>query len=206
MKRKRLLFVKWGAPVLVVVSIAFAALYGCAPQAGSESSGSSSSTTADSSVLADWSYGIDCGQCHSNAAGSFANQKCLASKHASLEKSCNSCHTDESALVTVHTNAKSDKAPAKKLKKTEVTSDACLSCHKKENLIQAGSTSTMLTDEKGNVVNPHSLPTVDEHADITCTSCHDVHDESSIAETAPATCRTCHHADVYECGTCHPKK
>ncbi len=55
----------------------------------------------------------------------------------------------------------------------------------------------------GTVVNPHALPEVEDHADITCGSCHQMHSDKPIDRTARATCNSCHHAGVFECGTCH---
>ncbi len=127
-----------------------------------------------------------------------------ASMHAqSLQLTCTSCHEDTEGLAKGHKKLNSGKE-AKRLKKSEVSSDVCLTCHNQTELAETTKDCTILTDENGTVVNPHDIPDVEDHGDITCTSCHTVHDtEDGIAKTALTTCTNCHHADVFECGTCH---
>jgi Zn finger protein HypA/HybF involved in hydrogenase expression len=80
----------------------------------------------------------------------------------------------------------------------------CFSSHEEVDLPVLTSAVTVLTDSEGTTVNPHELPTNEKHADITCSSCHKMHNSiSDIPKKAKATCATCHHKDVYECGTCH---
>lgn len=80
----------------------------------------------------------------------------------------------------------------------------CMSCHALEDIQAATADSTVLTDTNGTVVNPHDLPAIDDHAGITCASCHKSHEVSESTEkSAKRTCASCHHADVYECYTCH---
>ena len=94
------------------------------------------------------------------------------------------------------------------LKKTEVPEAACVGCHDKEDLVAATSSSMVLTDKNGLTVNPHDLPVNDDHTakGLTCASCHKIHADEPSAEVAPGICLNCHHADVYECNTCHLEK
>ena len=72
-----------------------------------------------------------------------------------------------------------------------------------EALIAATATSTVLTDEHGTTVNPHDLPAVEDHASITCVSCHKGHTSDTIEESAMKACILCHHENIFECYTCH---
>ena len=72
-----------------------------------------------------------------------------------------------------------------------------------EALIAATAASTALTDENGTVVNPHDLPAVEDHASLTCVSCHKGHADDTIEESAMKACVLCHHESVFECYTCH---
>lgn len=80
----------------------------------------------------------------------------------------------------------------------------CTTCHNPDDVKAATEDSVVLTDVNGTVVNPHDLPAVEDHAGITCASCHKSHEVSESTEkSAKRTCASCHHADVYECYTCH---
>lgn len=80
----------------------------------------------------------------------------------------------------------------------------CTTCHNLDDVKAATEDSTVLTDINGTVVNPHDLPAIEDHAGITCASCHKTHEVSESTEkSAKRTCASCHHADVYECYTCH---
>lgn len=80
----------------------------------------------------------------------------------------------------------------------------CMTCHNLDDVKAATEGSDALTDENGTVVNPHDLPAVEDHAGITCASCHKSHEVSESTEkSADRTCASCHHADIYECYTCH---
>ena len=63
----------------------------------------------------------------------------------------------------------------------------------------------MLTDKNGTTANPHDLPQNADHtnADLACATCHKLHGEDPIEQTALKACIDCHHAEVFECGTCH---
>lgn len=70
-------------------------------------------------------------------------------------------------------------------------------------LISATAACTVLTDENGTTVNPHDLPAVEDHASITCVTCHKGHSDDTIEESAVKACALCHHENVFECYTCH---
>ena len=56
----------------------------------------------------------------------------------------------------------------------------------------------------GKTVNPHDLPATETHQAITCTNCHTMHSEQTDLDgDAKSYCTSCHHADVFECYTCH---
>lgn len=181
--------------------------WGCSPQtAGAGSSAAEASAGregASSAIEATWSPDSDCATCHDTEASTSADGSCLAGHHTMTQGfTCITCHTDDGTLAEVHADMDSGKTP-KKLKKTEVSENVCLSCHGKADLVQKTATSTVLTDDNGTAVNPHDLPQSDEHAAITCTSCHQGHNTDGVQQVAPAFCQSCHHANVYECGTCH---
>lgn len=80
----------------------------------------------------------------------------------------------------------------------------CSACHNVDDIKAATEDSAVLTDVNGTVVNPHDLPAIEDHAAIVCSSCHKSHEVSENTEkSAKRTCASCHHADVYECYTCH---
>lgn len=183
-------------------------LAACAPQ-GESAPPSTSSEEASTPVEFTWSKDSDCAACHETDARSFDDTSCAASQHASLKDDCLSCHDDESGLEEAHQKATLDSRKKKAtLKKTEVPESVCLSCHDQTELAVATEGSVALTDKNGLVVNPHDLPVNDDHSEAgtTCSSCHKLHTSESAAKTAPAVCRNCHHADVYECNTCHAEK
>ena len=161
-----------------------------------------SSVPVPSEALLAWSEKTDCKTCHTTENDSFSNEVCQASIHAAFELACVDCHVDDT-LVDVHSSlAESAKLP-KKLKKTEVPSAVCQSCHETKALAEKTEDCDVLTDSEGTVVNPHDLPDVKEHETIDCGSCHRLHSDKGVASTAQSVCLDCHHEDVYECGTCH---
>lgn len=148
-----------------------------------------------------WSVDADCTSCHVNEEKAFDDEKCLAAKHAALE--CTVCHTDEKGLAKGHKKAKEGVAEVKRLKKSEVGKDVCLTCHKQEDLASATAKLDVLTDKEGTTVNPHEVPDVPEHEGVSCASCHYMHRDKTAPEAAPAVCDGCHHDGVYKCFTCH---
>ena len=117
---------------------------------------------------------------------------------------CATCHDDEAGLAEGHEKLNSGKV-SKRLKKSSVSSEACLACHSWDDLAAATEGYDGLVDERGTVVNPHALPDVEEHATIACTDCHKAHTLGAkpVADSSIIACLTCHHAGVFECGTCH---
>ena len=70
-------------------------------------------------------------------AGVVRDAACVASTHEG--QACISCHADASGLATAHEGKTASDTMPKKLKKTEVPDDACLSCHygAREELVAA---------------------------------------------------------------------
>ena len=180
--------------VCIVLSIAIG---GCAPafSPDKESAENQSETTVR------WSPESDCGACHGGESDAANNAACLSSLHATI--ACGTCHTSEK-LATIHERS-SGEMPTE-LQSTVVGSEACLSCHEEQELIEATKESEALTDKNGKTVNPHDLPTSEDHEGVVCASCHSMHaetDGTALQDRASAKCIGCHHAEVYECGTCH---
>jgi hypothetical protein len=118
---------------------------------------------------------------------------------------CVYCHTDDDGkLTTAHASTAGKQAPTK-LRTTAISSDTCLgSCHEQGELITATADYDRLTDPYGTTVNPHDIPqNADHDAEITCSSCHNMHKAGDVFSTARSHCLSCHHAGVYECYTCH---
>jgi hypothetical protein len=152
-----------------------------------------------------WRTDSDCTPCHGKETGSFTNTQMLASMHTVVQSDCTTCHTDTDAVGAAHAGVLlGDTKGASVLKKTVVTESACSSCHDQGTITSAAAASTILTDSEGTVVNPHALPDIPDHADITCVNCHAVHKSTGLEKTASRTCDSCHHAKVYiPCDTCH---
>lgn len=162
--------------------------------AGAEGSGSEGGAASESGGSAASDGGIDAA-----AVTGYARMHVQ-----SMGLTCTTCHNDEEGLAKAHRKMDSGKT-AKRLKRTSVSDEVCLTCHDKEQLVAATADVTVLTDTKGTTVNPHDIPANDSHADIQCVSCHQAHyDEDETIETmAMGVCVDCHHAQVFECGTCH---
>lgn len=168
----------------------------------SNESGDGKAQGNDASVAVNWSMEVDCGVCHSIEGESMADASCEASSH--VDMTCIQCHDDEKALSLVHEGKTAENTSPKKLRKTEVSNDLCLSCHygTREALIEATS-DVIVVDSEGTGRNPHDVGDVAEHGDIACADCHNMHDSNPIEDQAKDKCLSCHHADVFECGTCH---
>lgn len=173
---------------------------GCAPQSENREGGQPREIEASS-----WSIESDCLQCHSVEADSLADDSCLASTHRNEGLGCIDCHTDESSLSAAHEKATTGNPAPKKLKKTEVDESTCTACHGTYEELATATLDKLVIDSKGTAVNPHEAPNLtDGHeGNITCASCHAMHEEANTAEEAHETCLNCHHEDVFECGTCH---
>lgn len=180
--------------------LAVVTLAACSPQTRSESA-NADPATADNAVSVTWSPDSKCDTCHATQQSSYENSACLVSSHANV--TCAVCHDDASALATAHEGkTASDKMP-KKLKKTEINDETCLSCHSgSREQLAAEHPDIVVTDTNGTSVNPHDLTPSESH-DIACSTCHSMHDDTPSAEQAHDTCKSCHHADVFECKTCH---
>jgi hypothetical protein len=194
--------------VLVLASLMLVLIVatGCQPrQANSDDSEQDNSDTLMVSV--EWSPESNCSVCHVSEFASESDNVTLAGIHKMNPEStdsvkCVTCHADTSILAALHKDVTTGEVTVKRLKKTEVASDACTTsgCHDNaEERKTATVGSTILTDQRGTVVNPHDVPINEYHDTISCASCHKGHN----AIDAPKTCLSCHHEDVYECNTCH---
>lgn len=91
----------------------------------------------------------------------------------------------------------------------------CLACHGSyEELAELTAGDTDFTDSNGTSVNPHiyggGLADMSEytvsyplHQALACTECHSAHDDSGVVTLALQYCYSCHHAELFECFTCH---
>lgn len=158
------------------------------------------SKATSSDTQAAWGEGLDCASCHTKVADTLDNDKCLASKHTAVE--CTTCHAD-GALADVHATVSADDRMPSSLRASAVDTALCEGCHAPETLAEKTVDCTVLTDDNDTVVNPHELPDVAEHAEVTCVSCHKMHSKTGVEKSASRACQSCHHTNVYECGTCH---
>ena len=173
------------ASIVILVSVCLA---GCAPQASTESSESSGEAEAATTIATgDFAFSAeaDCAVCHTVEGDSFSDSACAASNHAAL--TCTTCHSDVDGLASAHDGVAYGDKGAKRLKTTDVAESTCQAeaCHGSyETLAEQTSSSTLLTDSNGTVVNPHDLPENADHETVTCGSCHDMHASADCAETA----------------------
>ncbi len=177
------------------------------PASSQPADGVEASTTeadATETMAFTWSPESDCAMCHQADTDSFDDASCPASQHADMKDQCMSCHDDPN-MERAHSKVEiGDTKKKATLKRTAVTRESCTtSCHDQAELTEKGAAATVLTDKNGLTVNPHELPAHEEHEGITCASCHKLHTSDSPEEAAPAVCLNCHHANVYECNTCH---
>lgn len=191
----------------------------CGGSDGSTGGDNSNGNSNDNTTAAFWD--VDCGGCHetetsATAASDPAVEGLLGQFHdangsfTAAGGTCKPCHgLAEATLETLHDPPTG--TPPSRLWKTEVSETACLGCHGSYDALAARTaSSTVLTDsgrgmtEGGvpKVVNPHEAPTLTPAhvaAGMNCGSCHGSHRTKSAAEY----CTSCHHANVYECHTCH---
>lgn len=179
----------------------------------------------------EWSMELDCTLCHQKEADSFIEDAEATSKDIETtlmdtgedgvvpEKDdavlnyaaehvngfgleCTTCHEESEGLNKAHSKLNSGKE-ARRLKKSEVPSGVCLSCHNQEDLAEA-TFDVALIDDKGTKINPHDLPAGTKHEEINCVGCHAVHSApDDLEEAAVDMCISCHHAGIFECNTCH---
>lgn len=184
------------------------ALAACAPQQATTDeladTGANASDEA-AAVQIDWSLESDCAMCHGAESASMDDGACPASTHQAQGATCATCHTDEAALTEAHANAQAGAETPSHLSSSDVSQDACLTCHDLDELAAATAEFDGLTDTQGTTVNPHALPENADHAaEVSCSSCHKMHEsDSEPATEARRTCNDCHHEGVYECYTCH---
>lgn len=206
----------------VAVAVLACGLAACAPVSANTAADAEGEDVAavEAVGFGAWSPDVDCAACHLGNAASLTQTGTLGAVHESSGASmdCIACHADEVALSTLHASYTDEgaKVPAR-LRKTTVSDGSCAAsgCHDVAELVQKTESSAVLTDSDGTVRNPHAMVSDPLHglggetgADIQCVSCHEVHkeggaDRQAMAETARDQCLSCHHADVYECGTCH---
>lgn len=199
------------AAVGAALALVLAGAAGCAPQQDAEPGAAGDAGSADagaSAVEVAWSADAACESCHEAEAAARTDATSLHAAHA--DEACLTCHDDEEGLTAAHATYTSG-TPATKLKKTDVARASCLAsgCHDQAALVDATAESTVLTDTKGTVANPHDLPAHKDHDEgVTCASCHAMHGEGTadaavVEQASQAACLSCHHAGVYECHTCH---
>lgn len=178
---------------------------GSAPGSSSSTPTQTASATENISALVGESFSmdVDCTLCHTKEIDNMQIEGFTGYNHKDL--TCISCHDNEAELSAAHEQYSARQATrVVALVNTTVDEELCFACHgDREALIAATADSTVLVDENGTQVNPHDLPAGDQHASITCGSCHKMHNDLTTQQTAQNTCLTCHHANVYECNTCH---
>ncbi|SHN56935.1 cytochrome c3 family protein [Desulfitobacterium chlororespirans] len=201
-----------GVVMIVIMLFALTTLvFGCTPSTETGTKGSAETGAKDNSpeapandpyaVTFTWETNADCSVCHQKEQNSFADATTKAGVHSTLP--CSTCHTD-SALSTVHEKVTSASKTPIRLRSTKVEQATCLNCHENlESLAQKSAGTTVLTDAKGTVVNPHALPETSDHAIISCVSCHKMHTAEAVEKTAQDLCISCHHEKVFTCYTCH---
>lgn len=193
--------------IIVVMAAMALALAACAQDtsSGTDSKQSANKTATKPSA---WSIKSDCKSCHVVEVKSSSDSACAYSLHATV--ACTTCHVDSAGvLTTAHKDYSSSKLPTK-LSGTEVSGDACVSCHKMEELVAATAASNVLADDNGKNVNPHAMLLDEKHivggtaaANLRCSSCHKMHTPELPSTVAQDACLRCHHANVFECHTCH---
>ncbi len=189
------------AAILCFVALACNAT--AAPQSASDDATPAAEKAEVSPEVLAWAEDTDCATCHMTELESAESEKAPMGAHAAFDLACVTCNTDE-ALPEIHADVDASSKLPSRAKKTVLDPElSCLTCHNAEQLAEATVDSEVLTDVEGLVVNPHDLPVNDDHATITCASCHKMHGEKPINRTAMATCNSCHHASVFACGTCH---
>ena len=192
-----------GVLALTVVLTVFC-IAGCSPQQNDKTPAQDGAKTED--VQVDWSLSTDCVTCHVAEKATMVEGASGAHAHVQqAQATCATCHVDEAKLAKAHEGKTATDPMPKKLKTTTVDTETCQSsgCHDltEDEMLALTAGNTGLIDSKGTQVSPHNvIGLTSGHADITCSSCHNMHDEKM---DAAALCVTCHHAGVYECNTCH---
>lgn len=193
--------------------ILVAALAGCAYEALSDTSNPSgwngvtaSQASPKDKVKFRLKEDSECDACHALEVASAENELCLAGSEDHADVSCLDCHVKDSALEGAHRKLSADSKMGDSLKRTSVEDQTCLNseCHNYDDMLANLPEDAMLVDENGTTVNPHEIHEVGQsHGDILCADCHTTHKEGEALQSANDKCLSCHHANVYECGTCH---
>ena len=191
---------------VIVVSLFALLVFGCTPQANTNTSAPADTTTDSTgdtpAATVAFTMDIDCGICHTKQQDTLSDQTIPASVHATNGASCITCHDDEANLIKVHDGVSAAGAnDVKNLRVTKITEDLCLGCHANYKEMTVGT--PPLVDAQGTEVDPHNYPATDGHKSITCSSCHTQHRAVTAHETAEKLCMSCHHEEVFECYTCH---
>lgn len=146
----------------------------------------------------------DCEACHEPETESTLDAECLAGDPAHADLTCIDCHPSDKTLEKVHGKIDADSKPKNKLKKTSVGDEACLECHDLGAVSANTPAEAFLVDLNGTSVNPHDAKALtSSHDELYCVSCHVTHKDGDVNENAYKACLSCHHAEVFECGTCH---
>lgn len=195
-----------GILVAVIGVFSLCLLYACAPNTASEEpADTASSGDTGEAVAISWTTETECGTCHLNEHESMENSASDSFLHANM--SCVECHDDTDGLTKVHDGVTTADRVPMRLKRTGVDENLCISCHPQDEAFLAQTASTPLVDGRGTEVNPHELPQVASHEEITCSDCHKMHgDAADRADRAQKLCQSCHHSGVFECYTCHEQK
>lgn len=192
---------------LTALCLALVVAAGCTPK---ENNDKPTTTSGSATQTIAWSPEADCSTCHA-AQDCKGNQPetTIGAIHEKQGVACVDCH-ETAEMEKVHEEHGDSGRTPTKLMYSEVSETSCLQseCHvSKDALAEKTANVTSIADKNGLVVNPHNLPASKTpgtgHDSIDCLDCHTVHEDSNIAESAKATCLECHHADVFECGTCH---
>jgi cytoskeletal protein RodZ len=162
----------------------------------STSTNTTTSTTTTTSIptttLFVWSPSADCASCHPDVAAALKDTALSGAKHAAVGIKCLDCH-NTAALQDAH----KDVIGAAPVPKFIYTSALCFKCHVSySSLINLTKDSNVFKTPDGKTINPH-----DTHkGQVECYECHKM-----MTQFNPITyCYACHHAQVLECGTCHP--
>lgn len=160
-------------------------------------------------LLAGKHASLDCAFCHEYrdaeaGEGEGAQAKDTAEAAAPAQEGEKAAEDAKPSPTMAEVHAKVDKVSTVKkssLVNTVVSEGACLTCHDRDTLVEATADCTLLTDAQGTVVNPHDIVEGSQHEGVLCEDCHKMHSNDSAA--AYRACVSCHHAEVWECGTCH---
>lgn len=178
---------------IAATTVLSAFIVGCAPKTvepGSQSPG-------DEPIA--WME-ADCALCHEEQSDTAVNGKTgFAKVHSEQNMTCTECHNNLDDLNKSHDGVTMESKKPKKL--DHDMSQSCIDCHGTlEEMAAITSESETLVDKNGTTANPHDIPDTPSHETPSCTECHGEHEEKDALEDY---CFSCHHAQVFECNTCH---